>query len=104
MTHIESRCNATIDYRSRGYVEDAHFYARWILRLKDASPDERRKMLHELGANVPQSIDDELSAFRVELIDSGYRDAKSLEFIGRLLEIIAELRVQLQNATGVPVV
>ena len=98
---LASRCTLTLDYRSKGYVEDAMDYAKWILRLKSAAPDERRKMLRELGAAVPQSIEDELSAWRVELIESGQLDARALEMMGRLLEVIAELRMKLKNATTV---
>ncbi|MDE2102696.1 MAG: hypothetical protein KGL39_35960 [Patescibacteria group bacterium] len=92
---LEARCTFTIEYRSKGYVEDAMEYARWILRLRNASPDDRLKMLRELGADVPQSIEDEMSALRVQLIEAGYVDEQALALINRLLEVIAECRSQI---------
>jgi hypothetical protein len=45
---LECRCTFTIERRSKGYVEDAMFYARWILRLRAATGDDRLRMLAEL--------------------------------------------------------
>lgn len=96
MSDLANRCQLTIDYRSKGYVEDAMDYAKWILRLKSATPADRRKMFVDLGAGVPRSVEDEISAWRVELIETGLSmDPKAIEMMGRLLEVIAELRIQL---------
>lgn len=92
---LESRCTKTLDYQSKSYVEDARYYARWILRLKEASPDDRLTMLRELGADVPQSIEDEMSALRVQLIEAGHVDEEALKLINRLLEVISECRSQI---------
>jgi hypothetical protein len=45
---LECRCTFTIERRSKGYVEDAMFYARWILRLRAATGADRLRMLAEL--------------------------------------------------------
>jgi hypothetical protein len=48
VTDLAARCQFTIDYRSNGYVEDSRFYARWILRLRAATGEDRLRMLAEL--------------------------------------------------------
>lgn len=48
VSDLSDRCELTLDYRSRGYVEDARYYARWILALKASTPQQRAGMLREL--------------------------------------------------------
>lgn len=50
---LARRCTFTVEYQSKAFVEDAMLYARWILRLKDASPEKRAQMLRELDGEPP---------------------------------------------------
>ena len=105
MSELVRRCTFTIDYHSRAFVEDALYFARWILRLKNTDASDREQMLAELGIGEGVSLDrrealvqgaGELEAMALRLrkgeLDQHFRDKVASEIESKAFEmrILAE--------------
>lgn len=47
---LECRATFTVEYRTKSFVDDALYFAKWILRLRAAPPEERVILLRELDS------------------------------------------------------
>lgn len=44
-TEIVTIAESVVEQRSKAYVSDAHNLARWVMKLKEATPAERLQIL-----------------------------------------------------------
>lgn len=76
MNELVRRCTFTVEYHSKAFVEDALYFARWILRLQSTDAVDRESMLSELG--VGETVSEERRAALVA-------DAEGLEEMAKRL-------------------